>query len=92
MVRAITTQTLTGIEIEAPYNARFVSAIKALPEQHREWQPDRECTNSDHHGCSGRWVINTLAKAAALLILRDFYSEVEENTIGRGTVIHRWRQ
>ena len=92
MVRAIITETSTGIEIEAPYNARFVSAIKEIPVVGRTWEPDRECTDKDHHTCNGRWIIKNTHSAMAKTILRNFYDEVDEVTLGRGTVKFRRQQ
>lgn len=92
MVRAIITEISGAIEIEAPYNARFVSAIKEIPVIGREWNADRECTDTAHHSCTGRWIIKNTHASMAKAILRNFYDKVEENTLGRGTVIHRWRE
>ena len=68
LVKAIIVQMRNGtLEIEAPFNNRFVSAFKAaVPSTLREWQPDRECTDTEHNTgrqqCKGRWVVKAEAK------------------------------
>lgn len=91
-VKAIVVQKLDGtIEIEAPFNAKFVSAIKGGVHMNlRTWVPDVECTDPEHHMCTGRWVIAGQAKLDAVTIIRNFYPLVEEQTLGSGTIVHKW--
>lgn len=90
MNRAILTELPNGdISIEAPYNSRFVSAIKQIPIDNRTFDTIPACTNAAHHGCSGRWIVTRTSRHMAMSILRNFYPEVREITQGRGVILHK---
>ena len=91
-VKAIVRQQLDGtITIEAPFNSRFVNSLKAAIHMTlRTWMPDVECTDTEHHLCNGRWVIDSQASQEGITILRNFYPIVEEQTIGSGVIVHTW--
>ena len=80
-----------SIEIEAPFNAAFVSALKAaIPAVSREFMPDVACTDITHNGCKGRWILKPLERDKAVTILRNFYSEVRVVRPGTSTKIFVW--
>lgn len=96
LIKAIITQMPDGtLEIEAPFNKRFVSAFKGgVHSELRTWLPDRECTDPEHNTgrqqCKGRWVVNTIAKLEAITIVKNFFPVVEEQTLGSGVIVHKW--
>ena len=89
--RAIAKVVGNKLEIEAPYNARFVSQLNHdIPQLAKQWIADVPCTDSTHHGCRGRWRISLNHKQEAIDALKAFYPIVVLTDIN-GTHTMKWQ-
>lgn len=89
--KAYARQVGTKIEIEAPYNNKFVMALNAdIPKLAKQWKSNVKCTDLSHHGCNGRWIISMGFKRHVIELLEAYYPIVEVHDTN-GKSIRKWR-